>query len=220
MNEKLTSLPKYTHQEEVANSLTHLAGSLFAIGLIIYLIIFNVSRSLSFFYVLPFYIYAIGMLVMFVTSTLYHSAPLNSRYRAVTRIIDHCDIFFFVAATYTPICVHNLAAYPNNLIMLLIEWVFALVGIILNIISLTNKPIKIISFVMYIITGWLLIFFYPFGCGISLITFLFVLIGGVVYSAGSIAYAVGSKKKWYHTIFHITVLLAAVLQFIGIYFLL
>ena len=48
--------------------------------------------------------------------------------------------------------------------------------------------------------------------------FLFLLFGGIAYTIGAILYGIGSKKKWFHFVFHIFVLLGSALQFVSIYF--
>ena len=102
--------------------------------------------------------------------------------------------------------------------IMIIEVALAIAGIVINLIPKNNKALNIIAYIIYIIDGWLMIVFYPFGSGLAFKPFLFILLGGIVYSVGAVTYAIGSKKKWFHTIFHIFVVLAAITQFIGIYF--
>jgi hemolysin III len=47
--------------------------------------------------------------------------------------------------------------------------------------------------------------------------FWWLLIGGVLYTIGVTLYAIGKKKKWFHSIFHIFVDLASIAMFIGIF---
>ena len=41
---------------------------------------------------------------------------------------------------------------------------------------------------------------------------LYILIGGVIYTAGAVLYGVGKKKSVYHTVFHILVDVACVIH--------
>ena len=50
----------------------------------------------------------------------------------------------------------------------------------------------------------------------SLPGFLLLLGGGIAYTIGSILYGLGKRKKWMHSIFHIFVVLGAVLQFFSV----
>lgn len=209
-------LPSYSLNEEISNSLTHLIGFLFAVIGAIYFVVFGFLSSKTEVERIPFYVYVFFMAVMFFMSFLYHSRAFESKSRIICRIIDHCDIYLFVAATYTPICFYGIENHTIGMCLLLIEWVLAIVGVLINAISINNKLVKIISMVIYLLGGWAIIFFYPFNIGIPNITFLFILIGGIVYTIGAITYGIGAKKAWFHTIFHIFVLLASILQFIGI----
>lgn len=210
-------IPNYSHSEETHNSLTHFAGFLFGLAISILFVVYQIKYNLPFSKTYPFYIYAFFMLLMFFNSSFYHSRKFGSKVKAITRVIDHCDIYLFVAATYTPICIHGIQNEQLALIILVTEWVFALIGVILNIIDMNHKVLKYISFAIYLFAGWTIIFFYPFNLGLNFKAFLFILFGGITYTLGALLYAIGSKKHWFHTIFHLFVLAAAVLQFVGIW---
>ena len=220
MTVDIDNLPSYSFKEEVMNSITHFIGFLFAVGTLAFFIVFEVLNKISFHYMAPFYFYSLIMMMMFFVSTMYHSSKFGSKRRAVTRIIDHCDIYIFVFATYLPICMRAMSNSSASIAMIIIEITLAIIGITLNLIPLDNKVTKLITYLIYIIDGWLIIAFYPFGVGIPFNVFLFVLLGGIVYTLGAITYAIGSKKKWLHSVFHVFVVLAAILQFIGIMFIL
>jgi len=95
--------------------------------------------------------------------------------------------------------------------------VFTIIGVLINTIPYSNKLLKSIGYVIYIVEGWALLLFLPFGVRVPMNVFWPILIGGIVYSIGAILYAIGKKKIFFHTIFHIFVLLGAVIQFVGIY---
>ena len=213
-------LPTYSHQEEIMNTITHLVGLLFGIGTLIFFIVYQITHKCQFSFMFPFYTYSMVMMIVFFVSSFYHSSKFGSKRRAISRIIDHCDIYAFVAATYFPICMYGIENKPIAIAILIVEVVLMLLGIILNVIPTNSKAIKIITYLIYIIDGWILIFFYPFGIGLEFYVFLFVLLGGIIYSIGAITYAIGSKKAWLHSVFHIFVVLAAMTQFVGILFLL
>ena len=209
-------LPTYSHGEEIMNSITHLVGLFFAIGTLVFFVIFQSLNQKSFLFTLPFYIYSLIMMMVFFVSSFYHSSKFESKRRAISRIIDHCDIYAFVAATYLPICVHGIANQSVAIAIMVIEVILAIAGIVLNVVPNNSKTIKIITYLIYLIDGWILIIFYPFNIGLSFNVFLFVLLGGIIYSLGAITYAIGGKKKWFHSVFHIFVVLAAMMQFVGI----
>ena len=220
MTADVKRLPTYSFKEEVMNSITHFVGLLFGIGTLVFFIIYHCLHNCSFLFMIPFYTYSLIMMMVFFVSSFYHSSKFESKRRAVSRIIDHCDIYAFVAATYFPICMYGIANQGVGIAIMVVEVVLALVGIALNVIPTSNKALQLISYLIYIIDGWVLIFFYPFGIGLEFNVFLFVLLGGIVYSVGAIIYVIGAKKAWFHSIFHIFVVLAAMTQFVGILFLL
>ena len=47
--------------------------------------------------------------------------------------------------------------------------------------------------------------------------FAYILGGGVAYTIGAVLYLIGKKKPYRHFVFHVFVLLAAIIQFAGIY---
>ena len=216
MDKNVRLLPTYTHKQEVWNSISHFLGFLFGVAITIY--IFTLKKS--FIELFPFFIYSLAMMVMFFTSGFYHSQKFMTKSKAIARIVDHCDIYVFVAATYTPICFYAINNDNIALTLLVLEWIFAIVGVVINVIDLNNKAIKIISYIIYLLTGWAIVFFYPFNLGISFNVFIYVLMGGISYTIGAILYAIGNKNLWFHTVFHFFVLVGAILQFVGIYFLL
>ena len=196
-------LPQYTNKQELWNSITHLLGVVFSFVVLGVLITIQVKHNLSFRYMYPFYIYFLFMFMVFMNSTLYHSSPQNSKIRQVCRVIDHCDIYLFVAGTYTPICLRAITDQS--------------ISIALIVFGLGNKKCDLIGYIIYIIQGWAVIFFYPFKQVLDFNVFIFILCGGLVYTVGAISYAIGKKNKWFHVYFHIFILVAAIIQFIGIY---
>ena len=219
MTADVRSLPTYSAKEESMNSLTHFVGLVFAFATLVVFIVYQIINQLSFSYTFPFYIYSLVMMMVFFVSSLYHSSEFGSKRRAVVRIIDHCDIYAFVAATYLPICVHGIQNTTAAMVIMIVEVALALIGIAINLIPTNSKVLKVISYLIYIIDGWILIAFYPFGIGMEFNVFLFVLLGGIVYSIGAIVYALGKRKEWFHSVFHVFVVLAAILQYVGILFL-
>lgn len=213
-------LPKYTFGEEVFNSITHGIGFLFSLGILIFFIVFECVNHIPFKEMYSFYIYDITMMIVFVFSTLYHTSKFDSTYRVVARIIDHSDIYLFVAGTYFPICMIGVVPFKLGLIMAIVEFALAIFGILVNAIPNNVKFLKITSYIAYIIQGWLLLIFLPFGAKVASNVFWPILIGGIVYTIGAILYAIGKKKIYFHTIFHIFVVAGAATQFIGIFHLL
>lgn len=219
MTTNINGLPKYTSKEEFYNYLTHGIGFVFSLGVLLFFLIKEIIEQIPFRTMFPFYIYALAMMMVFFVSTFYHKAKPSTKTKAVTRIIDHCDIYFFVAATYFPICVTGIENKAAAIGIMIGEISLMIIGILLNAIPNDSKKCELFAYIIYILQGWLLIFFFPFNIGIEFNVFLFILLGGIVYSIGAITYAIGSKKKGFHSIFHVFVVLAAIIQFVGICYL-
>lgn len=213
------ALPGYTRKEEILNSSTHFAGALLSFAAVVTLIVFEIVNPHLLGKVWPFYIYLATMFLMFFNSGFYHSRKLGSKTRAISRVIDHCDIYLFVAGTYTPICLCGITNSTLGISLLIGEWVAALIGVVINIIDMNNKVIKIVSLSLYLVAGWAIAVVYPLGVGLEFNVFFPVLLGGILYSVGAILYGIGKKKRYFHSVFHVFVLLAAISQFIGVAFL-
>ena len=98
---KERSFPNYTRGEEIANMVTHIVGGAVAIAITVLCIIMAASHG-NVWGVVSSSIYGGTMIVMFTVSSVYHGLHKNTG-KQVMRIIDHCDIYFLIAGTYTPI---------------------------------------------------------------------------------------------------------------------
>ena len=71
--------------------------------------------------------------------------------------------------------------------------------------------------VCYIGMGWAIIpFWRQTFTAMTKTGFLLLLIGGIAYTIGSVLYGLGVKKKWMHSVFHIFVVLGALLQYFAV----
>ena len=134
------------------------------------------------------------------------------------QILDHCAIYLLIAGTYTPIVLVALRpVYPTlGWGMFLFQWVLAITSIVLTAIDL--KKYNVFSMICYICMGWAILPFLTQTHDVLGTTgFGFLLAGGIAYTVGAILYGIGSKCKWFHSVFHIFVVLGSLLQFICVY---
>ena len=210
--------PQYTHKQEIWNTLTHLVGVAFSFVAFGMLLGFEIRFNVPLIKMYPLYIYVTTMFVVFLVSSIYHSRPLNTKIRELCRVIDHSDIYLFVAGTYTPICLLAISNTDISTGVLIAEYVLAVAGILVTIFGgLKYKSMEIIAYIIYLVDGWMLMFVYPFNQCLEFNIFIFILVGGIIYTVGAILYGIGKKKIWFHTLFHVFIVVAAVLQFIGIW---
>ncbi len=209
-------LPSYTRGEEIFNMVTHIVGGGLGIVMFVLCIIFS-SLHADPWAIVSSVIYGFTLIVMFCVSSLYHGLKSEVA-KKVMRIIDHCDIYFFIAGTYTPILLAGVRPINPTVawIVFAIEWGFALLASLLNAIDLAK--FKIFSMIAYLAMGWAAIF--ALKSTIDALTFtgfLWILTGGIAYTIGAVLYGIGKKKRYIHAIFHIFVDIAAILQFVGIF---
>ena len=208
-------IPSYSKKEETFNSISHLLGFPVAVFVLMFSINLFINNKISLFYFIGLLIFAFSMAAVYLISAIYHYLDLDSYIKKFFRVLDHCTIYLLIAGTYTPICVVLMSEHVIGLIMLIIEWSLAALGIFLNAMFFRSKVVQVISLILYLAMGWLVLF-----CGgfiyMSAFSFGFVLAGGIIYSIGSILYSVGKKNLWFHCIFHVFVLVSTVIQAIGV----
>lgn len=76
---------------------------------------------------------------------------------------------------------------------------------------------KILSTLLYILMGWIVVFvFKDLKNALSPVSLNLLIIGGVIYTVGTIFYAM-KKLKFAHSIWHIFVIGGSVLNYLSIY---
>ena len=207
------AIPHYTLGEELMNSISHGVGALFGIVALV-LCVVRAAQSGDPYRIVSGAIFGFTVLILYLMSCLYHALKVNKAKR-VFRVIDHCTIFLLIAGTYTPYTLVSLRDSVGWWVFGVI-WATAIVGIVLNAVSL--KKFSKISVALYLIMGWMIIIAYqpmvqaiPSG-GMKLLVW-----GGIAYTLGAILYGIGSRKKYFHSIFHFFCLIGTVLHFLSIY---
>ena len=208
-------IPSYSHKQEMFNAISHALGLLLALFLMVFAFIKYGSGSISLFYLFGILIFAISAFLVYLISAIYHYLNPTSFNKKLFRVIDHCTIYLLIAGTYTPICFVIMGSHVIGLIMLIIQWVGAFIGIILNAFFFKYKIARIISFILYVAMGWLAVYTGGF-LYMPTSTFAFILAGGITYTIGSILYALGKKNMNFHSIFHVFVLVSTILQSVGV----
>ena len=162
-------------------------------------------------------IYGITMIALYAVSSVYHGLRPNLG-KKVMQVIDHCTIYFLIAGTYTPILLAGFVpVYPAiGWGLLAAEWTLAALACTLTAIDL--KKYNVFSMICYIAMGWGIVFF--LGKAMEVMTapgFYVLLSGGIAYTVGAVLYGIGSKKPWFHSVFHVFVVIGSLLQFLAIY---
>lgn len=209
----------YSKGEEIANSITHGIGAVFSIAALVVMIVFA-SINKNAWQIVSVSIYGTTLIILYTMSTLYH-AITNQKAKKVLQIFDHSSVYLLIAGTYTPFSLIILRqnSYKGWLVFGVI-WAMAIFGI--TIYAIFPRRFKIFNIGSYVVMGWVIVFAFPELIqtmtslnAINGIYWLFA--GGICYTAGIIFYAM-KKKKYFHSIWHIFVLLGSICHFISIMF--
>lgn len=205
-------LPDYTLGEEITNAVTHGLGTLLSIAaLVICIVVSAIHRNA--YAVVSSCIYGTSLILLYCMSTIYHSLAKNSAKR-VFRIIDHCSIFILIAGTYTPFTLVTFRG-PLGWTLFGIVWGISILGIVLNSVNL-EKYAKL-SFICYLAMGWtVVVAIKPIVEHLAKGGIILLVAGGLAYSLGAILYAVGAKKRYFHSVWHVFVIAGSVLHFFSI----
>lgn len=210
-------LPDYTRGEEIMNMVTHIVGG--AIGIVaLTLCVIRAALHGNVYGVVTSAIYGATMITMFTISSVYHGLKPTLG-KKVMQVIDHCTIYFLIAGTYTVIVLSAIRPKYPALGWSLFGFEWAMVALATTLTAIDLKKYSVFSMICYIGMGWAVI---PFARqaleALTLPGFLLLLFGGIAYTIGSILYGLGKRRKWMHSIFHIFVILGAVLQFFSVLF--
>ncbi len=209
------TVPKYTLGEELLNSITHGFGVLFGITILVLTIIMSAYHHNTI-GIVSSCIYGTSMIIMFLISCLYHALSPRIGAKKVFRILDHCDIYAFIAGSYTPFCLSLLGGAVGWTLFGII-WTCAIIGVILN--SINLEKYKKISLGLYLIQGWMvLISFNSLYQALPTKGLIYLLSGGIVFTIGAVLYGMGKKMRYMHSVFHIFVLAGCILQSFSILF--
>jgi hemolysin III len=164
-------------------------------------------------------VYGLALVLLFAVSATYHCGPWSVRTRRVWGRLDHATIFVAIAGTYTPVVVNVLSGW-QSIVLLTVIWVLAGSGVI---VATTGIPLpRGVVVGLYIAVGWTVVFFLPALANRIHASGLLVLgIGGALYSAGALVYALRWPNLWprvfgFHEVFHLLVIAASAVYFVFI----
>eukprot|EP00392_Amoebophrya_sp_AT5.2_P010891 g10958.t1 len=139
-----------TDTEEIWGAITHGLGLLWALVSSIYMTVrvrHNPSHQ-----VLGCLIYSCCLVLLFLFSTLFHSFYL--------KILDHCGIFLFIAASYTPVVMLSELSKGDAIFMMVAQWCLALFGMVAFIIAFYFETFKqyysLIEPFVCLMMGWMI----------------------------------------------------------------
>lgn len=211
-------LPKYSRGEEIANMVSHIVGGAIGIVALVLCVVFAAINDNTY-GVVSGSIFGACMILLYTISSIYHGLRPDLTAKKVFQVLDHCAIYLLIAGTYTPIVLCAVREY-NALLgwsMFGVIWGLAVIGIVFN--SIDLKKFKKFSMISYIAMGWCTIILAD--KMIELLTkngTILLIAGGVFYTIGAILYGIGSKRKYFHSVFHIFVIFGSLCHFLCILF--
>jgi hemolysin III len=196
---------------EKFNSITHLVGaSLALVGGAVLITMASIDGELG--KIVSYTIYAVSLFILYLSSTLYHSVAGGAK--EVLQKVDHQAIYLLIAGTYTPFIVVAVSE-SQRWWMLGAVWGMAAFGMVLE--TLPRRGARILPVIIYLLMGWLCVFFPDSFLGALPSGSLFWLIaGGVFYTSGVIFFALDSWYPWCHGVWHLFVLGGSISHYIAI----
>lgn len=201
--------PRLTVGEEAFNAASHGVGAALAIAGMILLLL----RSDTGLEIMASCFYGISMVLMMLMSSVYHAMPACSTAKRVCRRFDYTSIYLLIGGTFTPIFLVYLGD-RLGIALFCIQWAVILLGVAL-ISAFGPGRWRPLHFTLYFLLGWSGLVFLPNFYRYARTLLWFILAGGVVYTLGMIPFA--RNRKYDHCTWHLFVLAAAVLHWVGIY---
>lgn len=195
------------------NAWSHLFGAVAAfVGAVWLLVIASVDGSP--WKIVSVTIYGVTLLVLYSVSTVYHS--VRGRAKRIMQKVDHLSIYLLIAGSYTPFCLVTLRG-PWGWTLFGIVWGLAVIGMLQEI--KPRSEARILSIVIYAVMGWIvLVAVKPLIAALGAAGFAWLAAGGVFYTVGIIFFALDSRLRHAHGIWHLFVIAGSVLHFVAILF--
>ena len=204
-------IPFYTLGEELFNAISHGFGAALSIVALVLMVIkangILMETTVS--------LFGATMIILYTISCIYHALSRNLEGKKVLRVIDHCNVFLLVYGTYIPISLVGVGGTLGLLIFLGITVVIS-VGVTATAIKIDKTgPLQVVC---HLLSGWGILFFIKrLSYTIGTTGIILLILGGVMYTIGSVLYGIGRKKKYMHSVFHIFCILGTLFHFLCIY---
>ena len=197
--------------EEIANGVSHGVGVLAALVATPFLLLAAARRG-GVVAIVGASVFAGTVIALYLASTLYHALPRNKAKR-VFRVIDHSAIFLLIAGTYTPFTLGVLRG-AWGWTLLGVVWALAALGVTLKSVGGLRYPR--LSTALYVGMGWLaLIAIRPLWLHVPVAGWLWLIAGGLAYTAG-IAFYAAEKLRYGHFVWHVFVLMGTTCHYFAV----
>lgn len=191
-----------SHAEEIANSISHGIGLVAALVGTPFLVM-HAARHGDAGFIVGASVFSATTIFLYLASTLYHALPMGKA-KGIFRIIEHSAIFLLIAGTYTPFTLGVLrGAWGWTLFW--VVWGLAVAGVALKAFDKASHPI--LSTSLYLLMGWVVVIAAdPLFARVPTAGLLWLLAGGLSYTAGVAFFATDSRLQYGHLIWHLFVM--------------
>ena len=178
------------------------------------LILLADSRS----YQIALAVFTATSVLLFAVSATYHRGGWTARVEQRLRRLDHSNIFLIIAGTYTPLTIALLDTESARTLLISI-WSAAALGVLVH--NVWPTAPRFVSASLYVLMGWLAVFYLPEFRSAGWLILGLVIAGGVLYTIGAVVYATERPRlsvTWfgYHELFHAFTVLAFATHFTAI----
>ncbi|MCZ8251355.1 MAG: hemolysin III family protein [Hylemonella sp.] len=197
--------------EEIANSVSHGVALLAALVGAPFLLVS--ASQLSATNIVGAAVFAATMILLYLTSTLYHALPVG-RAKGIFLKLDHGAIYLFIAGSYTPFALGALGG-PWGWTLFGLVWGMAALGITLKAFDRLTHPW--LSTSLYLAMGWIvLIAAVPLVERVATPGLVLLVTGGLAYTVGVVFFLLDSKLKYAHAVWHAFVAVGTGLHFFAV----
>jgi hemolysin III len=187
---------------EIANAITHGLGAALSVAALVILVAAATARGDGW-YVTAYAVFGASAFFLYMASTLYHAIQAP-RAKRVFEIFDHGAIFVLIAGSYTAFALTILRSSVGWWLFGAV-WAIAAAGIVVEALFLNRWPFATLA--GYLSMGWLIVLVWKplneYGSP-AMVGWLFA--GGACYTLGTVFYALGRKRGWFHPAWHLFVL--------------
>jgi len=140
-------------------------------------------------------IYAATGVLLFGVSAVYHRGNWSPVVKRVLKRLDHTNIMLVIAGSYTPLA-WTLLERQQAVLLLWIIWSGAILGVLFRLLW-TDAP-RWLYVPIYIALGCGALFYLPQFFQASLPAAVLICVGGALYIAGAVFYALKKPNFSYH----------------------
>lgn len=212
MSKKLNiKIPNYSLSEELISSISHGIGA----GLGIAALVLMVVKAHGALAETTVALFGSTIIMLYTMSCIYHSLSSNLEGKKVLRVLDHCNVYMLVLGTYIPVALLGVGGTLGWVLFGIVSF-FTVLGIVFT--AIWIDKFQLVQVICHLVSGWSILF------GVSKLLntvgskgVFFMILGGVMYTIGSVLYGVGKKVKYMHSVFHFFCLFGTFFHFIAIY---